>query len=513
MAMKFVTGITPRHVAALAVISVTCASPIYARQDSQDALLRFEEDIAERVERRGGAVSAAVVFGGDVVWAESFGWADVGQRTRTRVQTVFPTGSFSASLTVILLAMLDEQGVVQIDDPVVDYVPEFRRVRGPPEYVDVITLRQLAIHTSGLMPTPPLPYAVPGGDELWTSRTLSLVANTPLYYVPGERVTYSGVGLGILAVALARASSIPFNDLAAALIFRPLNLSYTSFDLTPAMARFSASANPSGILRDDIRGIPYRGVRGSVTVEAPGMHTTAEDLARILAGLFGSRRPQLLSTYGLSNVLNLSPAAGQYVEYDAGFTLESSEDAERIVGRGETLAGHSVYAIYSPDYDAGVILLANYRQATGEFEGSAAALLEQLIVNGTEYRSHAFEEAADAELWTFADVDQRPVRKSCELAQPHVGGDGNGGVNGDSDGNGGTNGGSHGTSAKGKARVTLEFIVGRDGKPELGSFLVVSANNQRYENSAVDWAYSCKFSPGKVAGQSVRVLVRQTVVF
>lgn len=58
--------------------------------------------------------------------------------------------------------------------------------------------------------------------------------------------------------------------------------------------------------------------------------------------------------------------------------------------------------------------------------------------------------------------------------------------------------------------VTFEFIVGEDGHPEEGSFRVVESSNSNFTRAARDVILGTVFRPGRIRGQPVRVLVRQT---
>jgi hypothetical protein len=62
-----------------------------------------------------------------------------------------------------------------------------------------------------------------------------------------------------------------------------------------------------------------------------------------------------------------------------------------------------------------------------------------------------------------------------------------------------------------QGHVTFEFIVGEDGHPEAGSFRVVESTNRAFERPARDVIMGSVYRPGRIRGQPVRVLVRQTI--
>ena len=63
--------------------------------------------------------------------------------------TIFGVASMSKSMTALALAMLEEEGKLSLEDPVVRYFPTFQV---PGNARDEVTLRHLAMHTSGIPP-------------------------------------------------------------------------------------------------------------------------------------------------------------------------------------------------------------------------------------------------------------------------------------------------------------------------------------------------------------------------
>src|SRR3954469_18897774 len=70
-------------------------------------------------------LSVAVGVGGDIVWAEGFGWADVETRAPVTPQTRFRMGSASTSLTSAGVGVLLEKGQLNLDEEIQAYVPQF----------------------------------------------------------------------------------------------------------------------------------------------------------------------------------------------------------------------------------------------------------------------------------------------------------------------------------------------------------------------------------------------------
>ena len=96
----------------------------------------------------------------EVLFEESFGYADIESKTRMSDNTIFPIASMSKVITVAGIMQLYEQGLFKLWDPVSKYLPGFKNPKiakekpdGSYEIVDAkgeVTLRQLFTMTSGV---------------------------------------------------------------------------------------------------------------------------------------------------------------------------------------------------------------------------------------------------------------------------------------------------------------------------------------------------------------------------
>src|SRR6187402_525511 len=89
-------------------------------------------------------LSVAVGVGGDIVWAEGFGWADMENRVPVAPAMRFRIGHTSKALTSAAVGLLLEKGRLRLEDEIQTYVPAFPRKQWP------VTLRQLMGHVAGI---------------------------------------------------------------------------------------------------------------------------------------------------------------------------------------------------------------------------------------------------------------------------------------------------------------------------------------------------------------------------
>ena len=133
---------TPLHPNAEDVTSVTNADP---GQQWTGTVARARRIVrASLSEQNLPGLSVAVGAGGDIVWAEGFGWADLEERVPVGPGTRFRIGTASTALTSAAVGLLLESDRLKLDDEIQVYLPEFPVKQWP------VTLRQLMGHVAGV---------------------------------------------------------------------------------------------------------------------------------------------------------------------------------------------------------------------------------------------------------------------------------------------------------------------------------------------------------------------------
>jgi CubicO group peptidase (beta-lactamase class C family)/peptidoglycan/LPS O-acetylase OafA/YrhL len=126
------------------------------------------------------------------------------------VHQSIPAHSITKSFTGALVAQLHSEGVIDVDQPLSVWVPEFPHSAN-------ITLRQLAQHTSGLVDT---------GEEPATA--LQIAGAEPLLFAPGEDSRYTDSAYYLLGLVVERATGGTYEDALSTRLLVPLALDSTS---------------------------------------------------------------------------------------------------------------------------------------------------------------------------------------------------------------------------------------------------------------------------------------------
>ncbi len=151
-------------------------------------------------------VGIALIRDGEVVWTEGFGVANVLTRKAVTPDTVFEVASNSKVVTAYIALRLVDQGLLSLDKPLTSYLPEPWLPAS--EYREVITMRHVLSHSSGLGHIPPT------RDSL---------------FAPGLGYSYSAVGYHYLQAVIEQVTGQSFEEVAQEMVFTPLGMSSSSF--------------------------------------------------------------------------------------------------------------------------------------------------------------------------------------------------------------------------------------------------------------------------------------------
>ena len=153
-------------------------------------------------------------------------------------RTLFEVGSITKVFTSLMLADAVQRKEIDLDAPISDLLPP--GVTVPTRDKRVITLKQLALHSSGLPRLPPSLAAAgdrpdPYGDYHEEALYADLIA-TDLDTPPGTQVSYSNFGAGLLGFGLGRKLGGGYGAALRARVLQPLDLRDTVTEVTDALA-------------------------------------------------------------------------------------------------------------------------------------------------------------------------------------------------------------------------------------------------------------------------------------
>jgi len=346
----------------------------------QAAISRFEAQLAQDVaEDSIGSISAGVVVGNYVVWANGFGWADIEKQTPADAETIYRTGSISKSFTAVLMMQMAEKGYFKLDDPVEKYFPKINNLADRPESAKPLTFRHLASHTSGLSREPNLQGAASGPISQWEDKILASIPKTSYLSLPEEKYSYSNIGFGILGLAVSRAAGKPFMDLVQEHIFGPLGMTRSFFILTDNHVPHLAMGylkRGDGTVNAEFPAKEHAG-RG-YKVPNGGIYSTVGDLSKFVAAMTGSLSARIFSEETRNEILKRQTPEGGG-GYGLGFSIRTDEDGFTSVGHGGSVAGYNAGMVFHPESKIGVVIFRNYNRGKTNLGRSIRDLLKELV--------------------------------------------------------------------------------------------------------------------------------------
>ncbi len=220
-------------------------------------------------------LALAVVKDGEMVFARGFGKRDLTGGEAVTPQTIFAIGSSSKAFTAASLAMLVDEGKLNWDRPVREYIPFFKLYDTVAS--ERITPRDLLIHNSGL----------PRHDLAWyrSSRSRKELVEGLRYLEPSKdfRSTwqYQNMMYATAGYLVECVSGLSWEDFVQQRIFAPLGMSNSYVNDTSAREHTTNYSLPYREKDGEIQQIPFYS-HWQALGPAGSIHSNVEDLCKWL---------------------------------------------------------------------------------------------------------------------------------------------------------------------------------------------------------------------------------------
>ncbi|HKE06821.1 MAG TPA: serine hydrolase [Candidatus Acidoferrum sp.] len=323
------------------------------RSDYADVVAVLKPFIEQQMaDKQLPGLSIAIIDDQQMVWASGFGFADPKAKIPATAETVYRIGSVSKLFTDIGIMQLVERGELNLDAPIITYLPDFhpKNPFGTP-----ITLRELMSHQSGLLREPPVGNYFETNEPSLT-QTVQSLHETELVYAPGTHVKYSNAAIAVVGYVLEKKSGSPFGKYLKGAVLLPFGMQHSSFEPEPGLIRDVAKAQMW----------TYDGrVFDAPTFQlgmapAGSMYSTVNDLGQfvssLLAGGRGKNR-QVLKPETLESMWKPQSPLSAEAGFGLGFQLEEFNQ-HRMIGHGGAIYGFATSLKMLPDDKLGVVVVA-----------------------------------------------------------------------------------------------------------------------------------------------------------
>jgi CubicO group peptidase (beta-lactamase class C family) len=164
----------------------------------------------------------AVVENNRIAHAHGFGVKNITRKDDPiTTRTLFHMCSITKPFVATSIMQLVERGKIDLDKPVVTYLPDFRMAD---ERYKTITVRQMVTHTSGMPDVTTYEWDKPQYDEGALERYVRSLTDRHLIFPPGKRYRYSNMAFEVLGDVIAKVSGESFEDYVQHHILTPLRM-------------------------------------------------------------------------------------------------------------------------------------------------------------------------------------------------------------------------------------------------------------------------------------------------
>ena len=290
----------------------------------------------------------AVIKDGEIIYQRGYGMSNLEFGQIITPRTRFQIGSVSKQFTALAVALLVEEGLINLEDDVRKYFPEL------PDFGETITIDHLVHHTSGLRDQVELMmmagYQI--DDVMRHEDTLELFSKqNALNFKPGEKHLYCNTGYSLMGLLVERVTKKSLRQFCQERIFDPLGMNQTLFhdDYKEVIPGFAPSYSPG---KDGFKHEP-------LTQAIPGgtsLITTLGDMAKWDQEFYEGKvvGKNVIDRMHQKGQLN----SGEKIAYAFGLMI-SEYRGLKTVGHGGSHAGYRAQITRFPEQRFSVVILCN----------------------------------------------------------------------------------------------------------------------------------------------------------
>lgn len=334
-----------------------------AAEDMVDQLSELLNRYSELGQFNGAALVAEK---NDVLLNGGYGFADFAEARSNLASNRFFVGSISKSFTASLVLRLVDEGKLDLDKTVADYLPWYRSDTG-----SQITLQHLITHQDGLANytnNPAFWQPYDEGESRSTQNFIETYCSSDLLFAPGSRYQYGNAGYSILGGIIEQVTGASYAQVLEEKILKPSGMGGSGDSSTGAAVEGFAKGYQMG----------PDGYRAAAPVYKPlfaagAMYATVHDLLLYADSLDYDE----LTRRALRN-----DAAGAFVYgWTVGeYTPEGSTISVRTVSTNGEVNGYNALLIRVVETRQTIILLSN----TGETDLGNMAVNILRVLNGEQ---------------------------------------------------------------------------------------------------------------------------------
>lgn len=173
-------------------------------------------------------IAYGIVVDNELVIDSALGVINLEHQTPATTRSAFRIASMTKSFTAMAIMKLMEDGLISLDDPAAEYIPEMNDLVYPTNDSPIITIENLLTMTAGF------PEDNPWGDRQLDepdSMLINLIkSGISFSNPPASAYEYSNTGFAILGMIVSRVSGMPYQEYITQNILEPLGMTETYWE-------------------------------------------------------------------------------------------------------------------------------------------------------------------------------------------------------------------------------------------------------------------------------------------
>lgn len=262
-----------------------------------ELLSDYEDYINESLKLTGVPGAAiAIIQDSTIIYLKGFGVRNVDTQEPVDVHTTFRLASVSKPVTSVLVGTMVEDGILNWDDLIVKYLPNFELDSAT--FTNQLTIRHVLSHTTGL---PYHTYTNLIEEGTAHNELIAELKNVKLIGEPGKIYSYQNVAYSLLDDVVQSATGQTFETEIKARLFGPLRMANASVSYDELLS------NPNFAQPHLLRGRKWKPIPISPTyyntAPAGGINASITDMAKLMVALLGNRE-NVIATETIDQLFN-----------------------------------------------------------------------------------------------------------------------------------------------------------------------------------------------------------------
>jgi beta-lactamase class C len=332
-------------------------------KEIQEVLTKFDSLYNVYIEQSGAIGGAVVItYKGQIALIRCFGVKKAGENSAVDENTIFRLASVSKTVTGVLAGILADEKIINLDDKVVDYLPEFKLKI--PESTNSIKIRHLLSHTSGLTPHA---FDMMVEDQVPLEQIIKRLNEAEIASPPGLVYAYQNVMFSLYDPIIRAITKKSFQEVIKEKVFEPFGMKNASIDFE-SFQKNENKAYPHQKNEKSYSPIKLNN-RYYVTAPAAGVNASISDLGQFLIAisgkdddLFSKKAREIVFTPQIESQLQRSYYRNwdkiESKQYAIGWRIVNYKN-HTIAQHGGYVSGYQSEIAICEDEEIGIAVLTN----------------------------------------------------------------------------------------------------------------------------------------------------------